>query len=392
VQPPLRADVPRPEGRLKRLLTIGHSYVVAQNRRLAHAMAIEGAGRWEVTVAAPRRLQGDLRAIDLEPIAGEASKLVALPVWLGGHSHLRFYGHGIRQLLREPWDVVHCWEEPYVLAAAQIARHARSEAVFVPATFQNIAKRYPGPIASAERRVMKRAGGWIAFGETVHETHRGRSDYASKASRVISPGVDLAAFRPDPARRRTIRERLGWSADDPVVGFTGRMVEEKGIATLVDAFAQSTGRWNLLFVGGGPMQALVDTLRLRHPSRIRIAAGVTHDEMPWYLAAMDVLCAPSRTTPRWREQFGRMLIEAMACGVPVIASISGEIPYVVGDAGVLVPEGDAGTWRQAIEDLVADPGRRADLSTRGLERARARFGWHTAARAHLNFFEQLSNR
>jgi glycosyltransferase involved in cell wall biosynthesis len=388
----MRADVPRPEGRLKRLLTIGHSYVVAQNRRLAHAMAIEGAGTWEVTVAAPQRLQGDLRAIDLEPIPDEASRLVALPVWLGGHSHLRFYGHGIRPLLREPWDVVHCWEEPYVLAAAQVARHVPSEAIFVPATFQNIAKRYPGPIASAERRVMQRADGWIAFGETVHETHRGRSDYASKPSRVISPGVDLAAFRPDPAMRRTIRERLGWSADDLVVGLTGRMVEEKGVATLVDAFAQSTGRWNLLFVGGGPMQALVDTLRLRHPSRIRIAAGVTHDEMPWYLAAMDVLCAPSRTTPRWREQFGRMLIEAMACGVPVIASISGEIPHVVGDAGVLVPEGDPGTWRQAIEDLIAEPGRRAALSARGLERARARFGWHTAARAHLNFFEQLSNR
>jgi glycosyltransferase involved in cell wall biosynthesis len=377
---------------LKRLLTIGHSYVVAQNRRLAQAMAIEGAGTWEVTVAAPQRLQGDLRAIDLEPIADEASRLVALPVWLGGHSHLRFYGHGLQRLLREPWDVVHCWEEPYVLAAVQVARHVPSEAAFVPATFQNIAKRYPGPIASAERRVMQRADGWIAFGETVHETHRDRSDYASKASRVINPGVDLAAFRPDPAMRRTIRARLGWSDEDLVVGFTGRMVEEKGVATLAEAFAQSTRRWNLLFVGGGPLQALIDTLRLRHPSRIRIAAGVTHDEMPSYLATMDVLCAPSRTTPRWREQFGRMLIEAMACGVPVIASTSGEIPYVVGDVGVLVPEGDPETWRQAIEDLLADPGRRADLSARGLERARARFGWHTAGRAHLNFFEQLSTR
>ena len=377
---------------MKRLLTIGHSYVVAQNRRLAHAMAVEGAGTWEVTVAAPRRLQGDLRAIDLEPIADEASRLVALPVWLGGYSHLRFYGHGLQRLLREPWDVVHCWEEPYVLAAAQVARHVPPGAVFVPATFQNIAKRYPGPIASAERRVMHRADGWIAFGETVHETHRGRSDYASKASRVINPGVDLAAFRPDPAMRRTIRTRLGWSDEDLVVGFTGRMVEEKGVATLAEAFAQSTRRWNLLFVGGGPMQALVDTLRLRHPARIRIAAGVTHDAMPSYLATMDVLCAPSRTTPRWREQFGRMLIEAMACGVPVIASTSGEIPYVVGDVGVLVPEGDPETWRQAIEDLLADPRRRADLSARGLERARARFGWHTAGRAHLNFFEQLSTR
>jgi glycosyltransferase involved in cell wall biosynthesis len=393
VQPPVRADVQRPEDRLKRLLTVGHSYVVAQNRRLAHAMAIEGAGKWEVTVAAPERLQGDLRSIDVEPIPDEASALVALPVWFGGHSHLRVYGRGVRRLLRQQWDVVHCWEEPYVLAAAQIARHVPSGALFVPATFQNIAKHYPAPIAATERRVMRRADAWIAFGETVHETHRDRGGYVSKPSRVINPGVDLAAFRPDPATRRVIRERLGWSADDFVVGFTGRLVEEKGVATLIEAFAQSTRRWNIVFVGGGPMQPHVDTLRLQHPSQVRMVSGVPHDDMPSYLAAMDVLCAPSRTTPRWREQFGRMLIEAMACGVPVIASASGEIPHVVGDAGVLVPEeGEPGAWARAIEDLLLDRTRRADLSTRGLERVRARFGWHTAARAHLDFFEELSHR
>ena len=60
------------ENRLKRLLTIGHSYVVAQNRRLAHEMALEGAGEWDVTVAAPSRLRGDLRDIELEPFPAEA--------------------------------------------------------------------------------------------------------------------------------------------------------------------------------------------------------------------------------------------------------------------------------------------------------------------------------
>ena len=67
---------------------------------------------------------------------------------------------------------------------------------------------------------------------------------------------------------------------------------------------------------------------------------VGHDDVPEHLNAMDVMCAPSQTTARWREQFGRMLIEAMACGVPVLASRSGEIPHVVGDAGLLVDERD----------------------------------------------------
>jgi glycosyltransferase involved in cell wall biosynthesis len=371
------------------LLTIGHSYVVAQNRRLAHEMAVAGRGIWDVTVAAPSRLRGDLRVIELEPVPREQSTVVPLDVRLGGYPHWRFYSRAIRPLLRQPWDVVHCWEEPYVVAAAQIARHVPTAAKFVPATFQNIAKRYPFPVAAIERRVMARADGWIAFGETAHETHRERTGYALKPSRVISPGVDLATFRPDPVARRVTRESLGWASDHAVVGYTGRFVEEKGIGTLLEAFAQSAVPWNLLFVGGGDMQPLIDTLRLQHPSRVRAVSGVPHDGMPAYLNAMDLLCAPSRTTPRWREQFGRMLIEAMACGVPVVASSSGEIPRVVGDAGVLVPEDTPASWTNVIEGLLSDGIRRDHYAARGIERARTMFDWQVVARAHLQFFDEL---
>src|SRR3977135_392838 len=104
---------------------------------------------------------------------------------------------------------------------------------------------------------------------------------------------------------------------------------------------------------------------------------------------MDVLCAPSQTTPRWREQFGRMLIEAFASGVAVIASTSGEIPYVVADAGLLVPEGDVSLWQQAIELLTTDRARRCELARRGRQRAESVYGWPLVARQHLDFFERV---
>jgi glycosyltransferase involved in cell wall biosynthesis len=104
---------------------------------------------------------------------------------------------------------------------------------------------------------------------------------------------------------------------------------------------------------------------------------------------MDVLCAPSRTTAAWREQFGRMLIEAFACGIPVIASDSGEIPHVVGDAGIVVPEADADAWERAIAAVLADPVLRRDLSARGRARALSTFDWAVVARQHAGFFDQV---
>ena len=109
-----------------------------------------------------------------------------------------------------------------------------------------------------------------------------------------------------------------------------------------------------------------------------------------WLNAMTVLCAPSQTTPAWREQFGRMLIEAMACGVPVIASDSGEMPSVVGDAGVIAGERDVTGWTAAIDRLLGDAARRREQAARGIDRAHSRFAWPVVARAHLSLFEALT--
>jgi glycosyltransferase involved in cell wall biosynthesis len=373
----------------RRLLTIGHSYVVAMNRRLAHEMAVAGEGRWEVTAAAPARYPGDLREIALEPSEGEACRTVPVPVSFARKPHLMLYGRPLRDLLRERWDLVHCWEEPYVLSAWQAARWTRPEAALVYATFQNLPKRYPPPFARLERRVMRRADGWIAFGRTVLETLAERPGYRERPHAVIPPGVDLARFRPDPEARRRVRATLGWTEDGPpVVGFLGRFVEAKGLGVLRRAW-EAAAPSRLLLVGGGPMEAELRAWASGFGDRVRVVTGVPHDGVPGYLNAMDLLCAPSLTTPRWREQFGRMLVEAMACGVPVVGSDSGEIPHVLGDAGVVAAEGDADAWRTALDRLVADEARRTELSARGRERARTEFALSVVARRHLGFFADV---
>ena len=374
---------------MNHLVTVSHSYVIAGNRRLAHEMALQGRGRWEVTALAPARLSGDLREVALEPMVDEACTTHALQVRLGRSAHFRRYERRLRTLLAGPWDVVHIWEEPYVAACAQVAAAAPRASRVVPATFQNIVKKYPPPLSLFERRVMGRAAGWIAFGETVREAHAAKPFYAARPSRVISPGVDVNRFRPDPAVRAVVRTRLGWTDDVPVVGFLGRFVPEKGLNVLMRALEHAHRPWRALFVGGGPMVTDLSTFAAAHPGRVTVLTDVRHDEVPEYLSVMDVLCAPSQTTRRWREQFGRMLIEAMACGVTVIASRGGEIPHVVGDAGLLLDEADVARWTEAIDRLLADPDVRRDLAARGLARAHEKYAWPVVARAHLAFFEEL---
>lgn len=371
---------------MKRLLTIGHSYVVAANRELAHQMAVQGRGAWEVTAVAPVQFRGDLRSIELERIAGEACTLEAVPVRFDRVPHLMWYGGTARKILSRDWDVVHCWEEPYTLAAARIAGAIAPRAKLVVASFQNIAKRYPWPLRRFERTTMRRAAGWIAFGETVREALQDRPGYREGSHQVIPPGVDLQRFNPDAAAGSGIRARLGWSADAVVVGYLGRFVAEKGVRLLIDALERSGADWRALFVGGGPLESSLRQFAGRHPGRVHVQTGVPHDEVPAWMNAMSLLCAPSLTTAKWREQFGRMLIEAMACGVAVIASDSGEMPFVVGDGGLIVREGDAPAWTAAIDRLATDPAARGHMGQRGLTRVRARYTWPQVARQHLDYF------
>src|SRR5579871_5909689 len=118
-------------------------------------MAIAGRGRWKVTAIAPSAYRGDLRRISLEPLSVEASELIPLHVRFDRIPHLMSYA-GLAAALSSGPDVVHCWEEPYIRAGAQIARLAPRQSRIVYATFQNLAKTYPPPLAGFERRSLQR--------------------------------------------------------------------------------------------------------------------------------------------------------------------------------------------------------------------------------------------
>ena len=233
--------------------------------------------------------------------------------YLTGRPHVMHYGRTLRRLVAEPWDVVHCWEEPFVTSGFQIARWARATHL-VYYTFQNLSKRYPPPFGWFERYGLRRAAGWIAAGRTVEQALEPRRGYTGKPHCIIPLGVDVDVYRPNAQARGEIHRALGWSdAGPPVVGYLGRFVPEKGLSLLIKALDAQKSPWRALFVGGGALEADLRSWAASLPdNRARIVTGVTHDAVPDHMNAMDVLAAPSQTTSRWKEQFGRMLIEAMA--------------------------------------------------------------------------------
>jgi glycosyltransferase involved in cell wall biosynthesis len=355
-------------------------------------MARAGAGEWEVTAAAPSFVHGDLRPIPLEPFPGEACRVVPVPAYLTGRPHVMAYGRTLRRLLADPWDLIHCWEEPYVAAGYQVCRWASPGVPLVFWTAQNLPKRYPPPFNWFEQYCLRRCSGWEACGQTIVAA-LGPRGYADKPHRVLPLGIDTAAFRPDPAAGAAVRKRLGWAdPGPPVVGYLGRFVPEKGVRVLTAALDATKTPWRALFVGGGTLESELRAWANRYPDdRVRVLTGVRHDGVPAHLSAMDVLAAPSQTTRRWKEQLGRMLIEAMACGVPVAGSDSGEIPHVIADAGLVLPEADPAAWASGLTMLLESPNRRTELAARGLDRVATEFTWPVVARRHLDFFNTITS-
>ena len=146
---------------------------------------------------------------------------------------------------------------------------------------------------------------------------------------------------------------------------------EKGVDLLLEAVADSkVGEWSLVIAGDGSHRERLRDLsvNLGLDERVKFVGRMPSAQMPDFYRSLDVLALPSRTMPNWKEQFGRVLVEAMACGVPVLGSDSGEIPQVIGDGGLVFPEGDVSALRGCLARLSSETALRATLSKRARER------------------------
>jgi glycosyltransferase involved in cell wall biosynthesis len=379
------------------ILCIGHAYILAINRSLLRAVASDPD--FEITVVCPKTFHGDLR--DLEWEAEPSTSPLHLVI--GSHArwsrfiHIFHYDEKeLRDIIAsKPWDLIFSWEEPYVYSGWQISRAVKAVAPrskFCFLTAQNLNKTYPPPFNWFERQTVRRADAWLACGHLVIETMTKRG-YDPHRGTVLPLTVDASFFRPLDAQIQS--EVLAELAlKPPVIGFLGRLQPEKGIGILLRALERiPVGQpWSLLCLGSGPEELTILKWAASHgwEDRVRVRL-VEHHQVPRYLGAVDLLVAPSQSTYKWKEQFGRMIIEAFACGVPVIGSDSGEIPYVVKEAGMIVPEADPQAWTQAITQLLTDPGLRKTFATRGLERVFYYSATYVAGE-YREFFRSLCSR
>lgn len=377
-----------------RVLTIGHSYVVAENRALVREVARDP--QLDVTVAAPVAFRSGLGRIELQPEPAESKlTLKALPARFTQWTQIFAYDcRALGSLIENGgFDVVHAWEEPYIYAGYQIARAmAKSDAAFCFRTAQNIDKRYPFPFCRFERAALERAQGWIAGGKLVFES-RVRCGYPEEKGRIMTLAVDLNAFKPlAPERKQTVARDLGLLP--PIVAYVGRLTRAKGIDLMMRAMdtVGSSTPWSLLVMGAGPMEGNLRNWAAARgwSDRVHICL-VPHRDVPAYLGVADVLLAPSQTGPRWREQFGRMVIEAFACGVPVLGSDSGEIPYVIADAGKVLPENNPDAWAKAIIEVLSSAELRADMARRGFQRMQP-YSVAAVAQQYRSYYRDLVDR
>jgi glycosyltransferase involved in cell wall biosynthesis len=355
-----------------RLLVVSHACVVDVNQRLYRDLERMGHS---VTIVVPERWRHVYMPGDFPParLSGFTGPLVPLPLWGAGSVPLHTYRTSIGSVVRgfAP-QALYLDEEPYSVAAFQWTRVAATAGLPVMFfTAQNIPKRYPFPFRLSERYVCRHASAGLCATEAVARALRSRGYHGRTF--ILPYPVDIADFRPRPA---AVELRGELHLRRRVVAYLGRLVPEKGIRVLLDAYQKLRERrdTSLLFLGSGPLAQECAAVE-----GAVVVERLPHSGVPKYLALADLTVLPSLTTPRWKEQFGRAAVEAMACGLPVIGSDSGAIPEVIEEGGVIVAEGDSNALARAIEALLVNPDERARLGQRGWQRVRDHYSTGSVA-------------
>ena len=339
-----------------------------------------------LTAIVPPSWRDERGRLELERTASDGYQLIVSPLRFNGNFHLHYYPQLHPLLKRLKPDLVHIDEEPYNLATFLAQRSANAlgaRTVFF--SWQNLRRRYPPPFCWFESYILRRAAAGIVGNHDAVRVWRAKG-YSGPLAVIPQVGVEPEVFKPLDSAEATV--------DRFRVGYAGRFVEEKGVDLLLAALAALGGTWQADLVGSGPERARLGELarRLQIADRVHFRSWLPSAQTVDYYRALDVLVLPSRSRSNWKEQFGRVLVDAMACGVPVIGSTCGEIPNVIGGAGLIFTEGDATALGDRLRDLQHDRALRRELGQRGRQRVLAHFTQEQIARQTYEVYQNVLRR
>jgi len=362
------------------LLVVSHACVTPINQ--AFFAAVERISGWQLTLVTPSRWKSEYGVRVASRWPEFEGELRSIPVWGSGNVPLHVYRTFFLSLLREVDPAaIYVHHEPYGLATAQvyIANRMSVDRPIGFFTWQNIAKQYPVPFRQMEQMVFRQSHFAISGSESACAVLEEKG-YGGPAA-IIPAGIDPDQF--------TDVNRVDRPPDLPeascLIGFVGRITEEKGLKTLIEALSHVRELpWHLVLIGTGDLAERLKNKarRLGLDERLTFLGYVPHEDVPSYLAHLDLVVLPSETQPNWKEQFGRILIEAMACGTPVLGSDSGEIPNVIRTTGGgrVFAEQDVADCAAQLRVLIQRPALRDELSETGQSHVYENFTHEALAR------------
>ncbi len=299
-------------------------------------------------------------------------------------------------------DIVFSADITYKFSAQAVEAKRRHGCKVVCLEWENIPFNYEeyDEVRNIKETVRNGADHFIAVTERAKEALVLEGVHEDKID-VIPMGIDLSRFRPDKTDARDYRRKLGIRDNEVVVVYIGRMVWEKGIYDFVHAAARilrdgSMQTIPLRFIMAGSGKEL-EALRERAAglgilSNMIFIENIPYEDMHKMHNLADIFVLPSIPVKNWQEQFGMVLIESMACGKPVISTLSGSIPEVVGDAGMLVQPNDHLSLYEAMKRLLTDKGLRDKLGNIAFARARERFDSRKNSEKFRVVFEKVMSR
>ncbi len=271
-------------------------------------------------------------------------------------------------------DVIDLWEEAWGLVSVHtcwLRNRLLPTAKIVSETEANIPRVHPFPFRQFRSYTLKNTDYAIARQSEGVEVLRDKG-YRGPVE-VIGNAVDANLFRP--LDRAACKHALG--VEGFVVGYVGRLIEAKGLMDVLAAVSKIPAKVTLVFVGSGPLQSTLQ----RRAEELGLVRQVLFlpprrmETLPAVMNALDALLLVSRTTATWKEQFGRVIIEAHACETPVIGSDSGAIPEVIGTGGLTVREGHSDELAAAILKLKDHPALARQMGQAGRRQVEARYTW-----------------